>query len=46
MVRNKERLVCNGHTQVKGIDFDENFALVTRLDTIRMFLGFACYKKN
>lgn len=45
VVRNKARLVCKWYTQVEVIDFDENFSHVARLDAIRMFLAFACYKK-
>eukprot|EP00253_Pinus_taeda_P026372 PITA_26372 len=45
VVRNKARIVCKGYAQVEGIDFDENFATVTRLNAIRIFLAFACYKK-
>jgi len=41
--RNKERLVCNGHAQIEGIDFEETFALVARIDAIRIFLEIACY---
>lgn len=42
---NKSRLVWKGYTQVEGIDFDETFTPIVRLDSIRMFLDFACYKK-
>jgi hypothetical protein len=38
-------LVCKGYAQVEGVDFEENFALVAILETIRMFLAFASYKK-
>jgi hypothetical protein len=31
IVRNKARLVCKGYAQIKGMDFDETFALVARL---------------
>ena len=34
VVRNKSRLVAQGYTQVEGIDFDESFALVARLESI------------
>jgi hypothetical protein len=33
-VRNKERLVAQGYTQVEGFDFDEIFAPVARLEAI------------
>jgi hypothetical protein len=44
VVRNKERLVCKGYAQVEGVDFDETFSLVARLEAIRIFLAFASYK--
>jgi hypothetical protein len=34
IVRNKERLVAQGYTQVEGFDFDEIFAPVARLEAI------------
>ncbi|GAB2294687.1 hypothetical protein Dimus_038315 [Dionaea muscipula] len=45
IVRNKERLVAQGYSQHKGIDFDETFAPVARLETIRLFLAYAAHKK-
>ena len=44
VVRNKARLVAQGYSQQEGIDFDETFALVTRLEAIRMLLAFIAYK--
>ena len=44
VIRNKARLVCKGYTQVEGIDFEETFAPVARLEAIKMFLAFLCYK--
>src|SRR4051812_9990049 len=41
VVRNKARLVAQGHTQVEGIDFDETFAPVARLEAIRILLAYA-----
>nr|GEV83651.1 ribonuclease H-like domain, reverse transcriptase, RNA-dependent DNA polymerase [Tanacetum cinerariifolium] len=38
VVRNKSRLVAQGHTQEEGIDYDEVFAPVTRIEAIRAFL--------
>ena len=43
-VRNKARLVAQGYNQEEGIDFDETFAHVARLKSIRMLLVFACHK--
>ena len=34
VIQNKSRLVAQGYTQVEGIDFDESFALVARLESI------------
>ncbi|GJS95295.1 putative ribonuclease H-like domain-containing protein [Tanacetum coccineum] len=43
LVRNKARLVAQGHRQEEGIDYDEVFAPVARIEAIRMFLAFASY---
>jgi hypothetical protein len=44
IVRNKARLVAKGFSQVKGLDFGETFALVARLEAIRILLAYAsCY---
>ena len=40
VIRNKSRLVAQGYTQVEGIDFDESFASVARLKSIRILLFF------
>ena len=42
VTRNKARLVCKGYAQVEGIDFDETFAPVSRMEAIWMFLAYAC----
>ncbi|GJX21269.1 retrovirus-related pol polyprotein from transposon TNT 1-94 [Tanacetum coccineum] len=41
--RNKARLVAQGYNQQKGIDYDETFAPVARLEAIKIFLAFATY---
>ena len=41
MVRNKLRLVAQGYTQVEGIDFDQTFAPIARLEAIRILLAYA-----
>ena len=45
VIRNKGRLVCKGYAQVEGIDFEETFAPMSKLGTIKMFLAFSSYKK-
>ena len=45
VIRNKARLVCKGYAQVEGIDFEETFSHVAKLEAIKMFLAFASYKK-
>jgi hypothetical protein len=42
VTRNKERLVAQGYRQVEGLDFDETFAPVARLESIRLLLGVDC----
>ena len=44
VLRNKARLVAHGYKQEIGIDFDDSFAPVARLESIRMLLAFACHK--
>jgi hypothetical protein len=41
-VTNKSRLVAQGYTQVDGLDFDETFTSVTRLEAIRILLAYDC----
>nr|GEV28622.1 putative ribonuclease H-like domain-containing protein [Tanacetum cinerariifolium] len=43
VARNKARLVAQGHRQEEGIDYDEVFALVARIESIRIFLAFSSY---
>ena len=41
VVRSKARLIAQVYTQVEGIDFDETFAPVARLEAIRILLAYA-----
>ncbi|GJZ15797.1 putative ribonuclease H-like domain-containing protein [Tanacetum coccineum] len=43
VIRNKARLVAQGHTQEEGIDYDEIFAPVARIEAIRLFLAYASF---
>nr|GEW77356.1 hypothetical protein [Tanacetum cinerariifolium] len=43
VIRNKARLVAQGHTQEEGIDYEEVFAPVTRIEAIRLFLTYASF---
>ncbi|GJV69299.1 retrovirus-related pol polyprotein from transposon TNT 1-94 [Tanacetum coccineum] len=44
VIRNKARLVSQGYTQEEGIDYDEIFAPVARIESIRLFLAYALFK--
>jgi hypothetical protein len=44
IVRNKARLVAQGFSQIEGLDFREIFALVARLEAIRILLDFTASK--
>nr|GEY96106.1 retrovirus-related Pol polyprotein from transposon TNT 1-94 [Tanacetum cinerariifolium] len=52
VARNKARLVTQGHTQEEGIDYEEVFAPVARIEAIRLllayasFMGFMVYQMN
>nr|GEU55656.1 hypothetical protein [Tanacetum cinerariifolium] len=43
MIRNKARLVAQGYTQEEGIDYEEIFAPVARIEAIRLFLAYASF---
>eukprot|EP00253_Pinus_taeda_P001482 PITA_01482 len=45
VIRNKARLVCKGYAQQEGIDIEETFAFVARLEAIRMFLALSSFQK-
>nr|GEU58472.1 copia protein [Tanacetum cinerariifolium] len=44
ILKNKARLVARGYRQEKGIDFEESFALVARLEAIWIFIAYATHK--
>ncbi|WRX10466.1 Reverse transcriptase [Theobroma cacao] len=43
IVRNEARIVAQGYNQEEGIDYDETFASVARIEAIRLLLTFACF---
>nr|GEY86208.1 retrovirus-related Pol polyprotein from transposon TNT 1-94 [Tanacetum cinerariifolium] len=44
VIRNKARLEAVGYPQQEGIDYDETFAPVARIEAIRLFLAYAAHK--
>nr|GEX82057.1 retrovirus-related Pol polyprotein from transposon TNT 1-94 [Tanacetum cinerariifolium] len=44
VIQNKSRLVAKGYKKEEGIDFEESFAPVARLEVVRMFVSFATHK--
>nr|GFC27820.1 copia protein [Tanacetum cinerariifolium] len=44
VIQNKARLVAVGYSQQEGIDYDETFAPVARIEAIRLFLAYAAHK--
>ncbi|GJW27857.1 retrovirus-related pol polyprotein from transposon TNT 1-94 [Tanacetum coccineum] len=44
VISNKARLVTKGYAQEEGIDFEESFALVARLEAVRIFVAYAAHK--
>eukprot|EP00253_Pinus_taeda_P010163 PITA_10163 len=45
VIRNMAKLVCKGYAQQEGIDFEETFAPIARLEAIRMFLALSSFQK-
>ena len=45
MIRNKAWLVAQGYSQLEGVDYDETFAPVARMESIRILLALACHLK-
>nr|GEW35457.1 hypothetical protein [Tanacetum cinerariifolium] len=46
IIRNKSRLVVRGYRQEEGLDFEESFALVARMEAIRIFLAYVAHKSS
>ena len=46
VTRNKARLFCKGYAQFEGIDFEETFSPIARMEAIIMFLAYACSRKS
>nr|GEV98269.1 retrovirus-related Pol polyprotein from transposon TNT 1-94 [Tanacetum cinerariifolium] len=44
VIRNKARLVAKGYAQEEGIDFEESFVPVARLEAVRIFIAYATHK--
>ncbi|GJW72635.1 retrovirus-related pol polyprotein from transposon TNT 1-94 [Tanacetum coccineum] len=44
IIRNKSHLVAKGYAQKEGIDFEESFAPVARLEAVRLFIAYAAHK--
>nr|GEY67572.1 retrovirus-related Pol polyprotein from transposon TNT 1-94 [Tanacetum cinerariifolium] len=44
IIRNKDRLVAKGYNQQEGIDFEESFAPVARLEAIWLFVAYVAHK--
>nr|GFB65848.1 retrovirus-related Pol polyprotein from transposon TNT 1-94 [Tanacetum cinerariifolium] len=44
VIRNKSRLVAKGYAQKEGVDFEESFAPVARLEAVRLFIAYAAHK--
>nr|GFB46023.1 integrase, catalytic region, zinc finger, CCHC-type, peptidase aspartic, catalytic [Tanacetum cinerariifolium] len=44
VIRNKSRLIVRGYRQEEGLDFEESFALIARMEAIKIFLAYAAHK--
>ena len=45
VVRNKERVVCKGYSRKEGIDYDETYTPMARIEVVRLFLAYVVQKK-
>ena len=44
VITNKSRIVAKGYLQEEGIDFEESFAPIAKLEAIRIMCAYVCYK--
>ncbi|GJU37106.1 retrovirus-related pol polyprotein from transposon TNT 1-94 [Tanacetum coccineum] len=44
VIRNKARLVAKGYSQQEGIEFEESFSLIARLEEVRLFIAYVAHK--
>nr|GFA50692.1 Gag-Pol polyprotein [Tanacetum cinerariifolium] len=44
VIQNKSHLVAKGYAQKEGVDFEESFAPVARLEAVRLFIAYAAHK--
>lgn len=42
IVRNKAKLIAQGYTQIEGVDIEETFVPVGKIESIRLLLSIAC----
>ena len=45
VIRNKARLVAQGYSQIEGVEYDETFAPIARMESIRILLTLVCHLK-
>ena len=45
MIHNKAHLVAQGYSQMEGVNYDETFAPVVRMESIKILLALACHLK-
>ena len=45
MIHNKACLVAQGYSQMERVDYDETFAPIARMESIRILLTLACHLK-
>ena len=45
VIHNKARLIAQGYSQMEGVDYDETFAPVAHMESIKILLALACQLK-